>query len=295
MEIIDAHAHVYEYITGYGPRGEARPIGGGMVEWANGDREKFLSPAHGDKGFSAETLLRLMDEGGISRAVLLQACNYGFQNSYVAEAVRNHPDRFVGAGAFDPYAASAAEIFAHLTQNLGFRILKFEMSYGYGLTGYHPALKLDGAELAPHFAAAEAAGVAIVVDTGSLDTAGCQVEELCRLRDRHPKLALVLAHAFFPSLEDRDGRNAERLELVKRLAGERVYFDMTKATEGRFLRAVMDAVGAERMMWGTDCPGVFMHRTYRQLTESVMSLASFTEQELSHLMGGTAKRVYQMA
>ena len=292
MEIIDAHAHIYERLAGYGPRGEARAIGGGMVEWANGDRERFLNPDHGDTGFLAETLLSLMDASGVSRAVLLQAGNYGFQNSYVAEAVQKYPHRFVGACTLDPYAAEAGAIFRHLTQERGLRILKLEMSEGYGLTGYHPHLKIDGNETAPILAAAEAAGIAVVVDTGMLGTAGCQTEALCRVRDRHPDLTLVLCHGFFPS--PKDGRNGERLEMIKQLAGERVYFDMTKATEPSFLRAVMDAVGAERMMWGTDCPGVFIHRTYRQLIESVTSLEGFTERELNHLMGETAKKVYRM-
>ena len=54
MKIIDAHAHIYERLTGFGPRGEARAIGGGMVEWATGKREQFLRPEHGDTGFAPE-------------------------------------------------------------------------------------------------------------------------------------------------------------------------------------------------------------------------------------------------
>ena len=78
MEFIDAHAHIYERLTGFGPHGEARAIGGGMVEWATGRKERFLKPEHGEYGFSYAMLATLMEEGDIGHAVLLQGSNYGF-------------------------------------------------------------------------------------------------------------------------------------------------------------------------------------------------------------------------
>ncbi|MBP3397207.1 MAG: amidohydrolase [Clostridia bacterium] len=297
MEIIDAHAHIYERLTGYGPQGEARAIGGGMVEWATGKREQFLRPEDGDTGFAPERLLQLMDEGGIDRAVLMQACNYGFQNSFVAETVRKYPHRFVGAGALDPYCAAAADIFKNLTEDLGFRILKFEISAEYGLTGYHPDLAVDGPLFAPHLARAAELGLTVTVDTGIMGTASFQTEGLCRIRDRHPDLTLVVAHTLFPS--PADGRNEERLAWVRRLAGENVYFDVANLALHRepqrdYVRAAMDIVGADHMMWGTDCPGVFRKRSYRELVADVSDRDRFSETELTALLGGTAKRVYQM-
>ena len=115
MDIVDAHAHVYERLTGFGPRGEARAIGAGMVEWATGERERFLREEDGDTGFSPERLLRLMDEGGISHAVLLQGSNYGFQNSYIAEAVKNIPHASRGQA---PLTLSVQQhlLFSHTLQ-----------------------------------------------------------------------------------------------------------------------------------------------------------------------------------
>jgi hypothetical protein len=42
-------------------------------------------------------MLAAMDEAGIERSVLVQASTcYGHDNSYVADAVAAHPDRFAG-------------------------------------------------------------------------------------------------------------------------------------------------------------------------------------------------------
>ncbi len=295
MDIIDAHAHIYERLAGFGPRGEARAIGGGMVEWATGQRERFLREVDGDTGFSPERLLALMDEGGVSHAVLLQGSNYGFQNSFTAEAVRKYPKRFTGAGSFDPCCAAAPAIFKNLTENLGFRILKFEISERYGLCGYHPALQIDGTEFAPYLAKAEEMGLTVTIDTGAIDTASFQIDGICRVLDRHPRLTLVVAHTLFPSATD--GRNDERFALVEKMVRENLYFDITlknlNATPVRdYVRAVMDLVGADHMLWGTDCPGAFMKKSYREILDEICDTTLFSNGELCALLGGTAKKVY---
>ena len=292
--VIDAHAHVYERLTGFGPKGEARAIGGGMVEWATGDREPFLRPEHGDYGFSYDTLVSLMDEGGIDRAVLLQGSNYGFQNSYTREAVRKYPDRFVGAGTLDPYAAHAERIFENIVDGLGFRILKLEMSRTFGLCGYHPGFSIDSDVVAPILAEAERRGVTLTLDTGMITTESFQPDAICRVRDRYPELKMVLAHTLFPR---EDGRNPERLDLLGKLRGANVYYDVANCqlhlpSQRDYLRAAMDIVGADRIMWGTDCPGIFMKRSYRELVEDVCDTERFEPEELDLVLSGVAKKVY---
>ena len=78
MEFIDAHAHVYERLTGFGPRGEARAIGGGMVEWSTGVKERFLKAEHGDYGFSYDMLASLMNEGGPEINMIAHAITIAF-------------------------------------------------------------------------------------------------------------------------------------------------------------------------------------------------------------------------
>ena len=85
--IIDAHAHIYDILTGYGAKGEFRPIGNGRGVWANGKIERFLPEKYGDREFLAETLIALMDENGVDHSVLLQGGNYGFHNHYYSEVV----------------------------------------------------------------------------------------------------------------------------------------------------------------------------------------------------------------
>ena len=297
MAIIDAHAHIYEHLTGFGPRGEARALGGGMVEWANGDVEQLLRPEHGDKEFLPETLLRLMDEAGVSRAVLLQSPNYGLQNAFIAQAVTRFPDRFIGVGAFDPYCAEADRIFDNLTERLGFHSLKLDLSEHFGLTGYHPDFDLTVPLVDRYLSRCEEQHITVTVDTGTWGTASFRMDRLLTMLSRHPNLIFVVAHSLFPS--NIDGHNDERLAYIKQLARDNVFFDTASLHPNEhghhypYLRAVMDIVGADHMMWGTDCPGVFKHLDYTALIDAVRTSGYFTDTELTHLMHDTALRVYR--
>ena len=298
MEFIDSHAHVYERLTGFGPRGEARAIGGGMVEWSTGVKERFLKAEHGDYGFSYDMLASLMDEGGVSHSVLLQGSNYGFQNSYTAEAVRMHPDKYTGAGSFDPCARTANQIFDNLVNNLGFGILKFEMSDEYGLIGYHPDMRLDDKYFEPYLKAAEDMNITVVIDTGEFETKSCNVESIINVIKRHKSLNMVLAHAFFPH---DDQKNDYRLECIKQVKRDNVFFDVagflrpTDVSDSlTYFKKVMGIVGSDHVAWGTDCPGAFMRCSYSEMIEHICNNCGFTDTELSNLMSKTARHIYKI-
>lgn len=298
MEFIDAHAHIYERLSGFGPRGEARAIGGGMVEWATGEKERFLRPEHGEYGFSPEMLVSLMDEANISHAVLLQGSNYGFQNSFIAEAVKKMPDRLTGAGTFDPYAVNAKEIFDNLIDNLEFKILKFEISEMYGLVGYHPDLTVDGVVFEPFLRAAEDKNITVVFDTGEINTKSFQIEGIAKVSKRHKNLNIVVAHTLFPT---EDGMNEHRLELIKLLKRDNVFFDIAsllvpECDNQRFsyIKTVMGMVGSDHIAWGSDCPGVFRYYSYRQLIDNICNADCFTDTELINLMSKTARYIYKI-
>ena len=300
--IVDGHAHIYERLAGYGPRGEFRPLGGGKGIWATGLVEQFLPPEYGDTGFLAETLLRLMDETGIGHAVLLQGGNYGFHNDYTAEAARRWPDRFTAVGTADPFARYAMDIVRHLTRDLGMHALKFELSQSWGLTGYHPELRLDGPEFAPILEYADAAGLTVVLDMGPMGDASFRIDALRTAVRRYPRIQWVMTHCFFPK---NDGHNGERLAWMREFASDRFCFDIANLPlfgAGEypypavldFLRQAKEAVGADHLIWGTDVPGVLLRRRYSDLLHYMDDAGVFTPAELAAVLGGNAARVYRI-
>ena len=62
--------------------------------------------------------------------------------------------------------------------------------------------------------------------------------------------------------------------------------------QAEYLKALKGIIGAERMLWGTDVPGVLCRFSYKQLTDRVKESGIFHESELPLVMGENAKRVY---
>ncbi len=290
--IIDAHAHIYEILKGYGAKGEFRPLGGGRGIWATGKVEQFFPAEYGDVGFHAETLVRLMEENGVDHAILLQGGNYGFHNDYMAESAAKYPEKLTAVGAIDPYVLYADKIFDNLIERYRFKALKFEISSEWGLSGFHRDLKLTDDAFCRLLEKSDALGLTVAIDMGTMAMPSFDFDGFKTIVERYRNVLFVMTHCFFPN---NDGKNEERLEFAKSLTGDNFVMDFANVsleTQADYLRSLKNVIGAERMLWGTDVPGVLCKFTYKQLIDRVEESGIFTKTELPQVLGENAKRVY---
>lgn len=300
MKIIDAHAHVVQYISGFTSRGELRGIGGGMAKYADGQTFQMIPPELGEYGVSPEKLIEVMDKNGVEKAVLLQGQFFGFQNEYTAEAVKKYPDRFVGAGSYDPFCGKAEEVKKHLFGELGFKAVKFEVSNGSGLMAYHNPVDLDGEIMNKEYAYARDNGLTFVIDIGRPRNCCWQVEALASAIKKYPQVTFVICHLLAPQRED--------IKLLEEALGKlvmpNVYFDLASLahnqqpekypypTAVKHLETAKRVVGAEKLMFGTDMPGNLCRDTYAHLKDYITESGVFTEEELEKIFYSTADKVY---
>src|ERR1700759_4256610 len=95
MRVVDIHPHIISTDLQKYPRD---PLGGNQSVWSK------------ERPTNTEQLLAAMDAAGVAKAAIVQASTcYGFDNSYVADAVAQHPDRFTGVFSVDMLAADAPE------------------------------------------------------------------------------------------------------------------------------------------------------------------------------------------
>ena len=290
--IIDAHVHIYEILKGYGAKGEFRPLGGGRGIWATGKIEQFFPAEYGDLGFHAETLVKLMDEGGVDHAVLLQGGNYGFHNDYMAEEVAKYPDRLTAVGAIDPYALYAEQIFYNLVEKYHFKAMKFEISSEWGLSGFHKELKLTDGSFLRLFEKANALGLTVAIDMGTMAMQSFDFEGFKAVSEKYRNITFVMTHCFFPN---NDGKNEMRLDFAKNLTSDNVVMDFANVDligQAEYFKSLKKIIGAERMLWGTDIPGVLFRSSYRQLIDRVEESGVFTQAELPLVLGKNAEKVY---
>lgn len=300
MKIIDAHAHVVQCIAGTGSQGELRSCGGGRAAYATGNEFQVLPPEIGEYGASPEALLRVMDAHGVEKAVLLQGNYFGFQNLYTYEAVRAYPDRFAGAAAYDPFSAQADRIKTHLFGELGFRIVKFEVSSGSGLMANHPPLALDGEVMDREYRWAAERGLVFVIDIGKPRSVSWQVDALSRAVRRYPEMKFVVCHLLSPQLGD-GGLLRRSLD---KLALPNVWFDLAALclnsrpeewpypTARGYVRDAADTVGAERLLWGSDMPSAMTRDSYRHFIDFIALHPGLSGAEKEQIFSGGAERVY---
>ena len=299
MKIIDAHAHVFESLRGFNGKGEMIGIGGGEGRWASGEVCKMVPPDLGEYAFTYDTCYKLMRENGVQKAVLLQGNYYGFQNEYVKKAVETHPDMFIGAGCYDPFGLFADQVYDHITNDLKFKILKFECSSGCGLTSLHGRFSIKDV----FFPIAEKCmnnKQVIVLDLGSPGMESFQPDKVREIAQSFPELRIVICHLLAPKLKDEE----ELKRALNLLAINNVWFDISAIpfnvlpelfpypTGLKFIKDAKDIVGMDKLMWGTDLPSVLWYATYAQLRDYILKADFLTEEEKEKLFWKNAEYVY---
>lgn len=303
MKKIDAHAHIFERISSYTPLGELRPIGNGVCRWPTGDEMAIIPKGYGDKEFLVESLLRIMDEGGVEKAILLQGSLYGFQNEYTLEAQSKYPERFKAAVTLDPFSKNWERILDNLITTHKAKIVKFELSIGAGLMGYHDNFLLDDEVMDRIYRRmAQEENMTLVLDIGSPKMASCQPMAVDRIAKKYPNLNIVVCHLLAPSVEDGElVRNA--LPYFKH---ENVWVDLSALpwnvapeaypypTALEYIRMGKEILGHHKLVWGTDVPAVMTKFEFKELYQFIVDSGLFTETELEDVFYNNAKAAYYL-
>ena len=300
MKIIDAHAHIVQCIAGFGSQGELRAIGGGKAVYASGQVISMIPPELGEYDVTPEKVIALMDQHQVEKAVLLQGNYFGFQNEYTWQAMQKYPDRFTGAATYDPFCVQQEKIRRHLFEDLGFHILKFEVSNGSGLMSYHPPVPLDGEVMDEVYSYANQHHLVFVIDIGRAGNPCWQIEALRNAILHYPDMKFVVCHLLAPLPKD----EAAMTEGLKRLNLPNVWFDLAALpanqrpetypyeTAQHYLKIGKQIVGADRMMFGSDLPSTLCRDTYQHLVDYAMQSSVFTDAEKEMVFYQTADAVY---
>ena len=305
--IIDAHAHIMTRVRGTTARGPTRSLPWGKARWGD-ETIQLLPPFNERTSFPVESLLAQMDWAGVDRAVLLQGPFYGEANAYVAAAVSRFPDRFVGAFAPDPLAPDVKGQFIQCVEEYGLRIVKFELSEPTGLTGLYPDLRVDAPEFEWIYERAKREGLVITFDLGKIGSRAYQTEAVAAIAERYTDLTIVIAHLAQPPIgESQDAKLNEKWR-QQILLGRKpnVYFDLAALPAylrdydeypyqpaQDYIQHAAELIGAEKIMWGTDAPGLLTSGSYRQLLNYVRLHCDFlSDAEMAGVLGLNALRVY---
>ena len=302
MKFVDVHVHVVEHLRGFARRGEFRAIGGGRARWANGETVDLIPPELGEYDVRGEKLYPFLKAQGVERAVLLQGSFYGFQNEYSLEVARQYPDMFVPACTADLFARESMEVLERFVCREGVRIVKFEVSDGGGMTGYHEPFRLDGPRMARQVQLASENRCTLVLDIGGPGMDSFQPEAVAEIAKSHPDLKIVVCHLLAPTLAD----EAPFAEALRALRLENVWFDISAVpwnvfpetypypTANRYVAMARDTVGGKKLLWSSDLPSPLTRDSYTHLWDYLQAGGLFTQDELQDIYYNNAFAAYPL-
>jgi predicted TIM-barrel fold metal-dependent hydrolase len=306
--IIDTHAHIFIHMKGETGSGPTRSAGYGLVTLGN-RTIRLLPPLSEETTYTLEMLLHSMDWAGVDKVVLLQGPFYGDWNDYVAEAVKRHPDRLVGAAHLDPWATGFRDSLIKILDSGSYNAVKLECTPDTGLLSLHPQATLDADEVITLCEALQKNGLTLVFDLGSVGSPSYQTGNIRKIAQAFPSLKIVIAHLgqLKPDVEAIPAAFRLWEEQIDLGRLPNVWFDCAALpaylpeedypfpTAGRYIQMAVGRIGPRKVMWGTDQPGLLQHASLPQLVKMGMLHTSFLNPDDQALvLGKNALNAYSI-
>lgn len=272
--IVDTHVHVWEIDP---PR---YPIGPTAPGWKS-------MP---DEPGTADELIADMDANGVQWSVLVQTSWSTWDNGYIADSVARFPNRFVGHGLIDPLAPNNAEVARYWVKERGLVGFRFHPMY-------YPDQKVL---IRPENDALweELASLNAVIQ---FHTFANEADQIATIATRYPNMRLIIDHMGYPKVDEPMEAFAPIIDLSR---FDNIIFKLSDV-KGRskeefpyrdvhpFIKALLDAFGSQRTIWGTGYPG--HHRTkhnWLPLSDEIRlireGLPFVTPADADRILGGTA-------
>ncbi len=298
MKIIDSHVHVFKTLAGFGAKGELRAIGNGKAIWADGTIIDMIPKNYGDTTFEIDSLLSIMNENNVEKAVILQGGFYGFQNHYVKEAIDKYPNRFTGAVTFDPFCKNAKKLATLYLKEWNFKIVKFELSTGAGLMSCHSSFKIDNKMMMQYYQMINDSNATLVLDIGSPLMDSFQPEAVAQIAKNFKEMNIVICHLGAPTIKDFEHLK----EMLNILKLDNVYFDLSAIpwnvypevypypTAKKFILLAKEIVGIDKLLWGSDAPSPLTRDSYKHLWNYIEQI--FDEEDMGKILYKNSSKVY---
>ena len=246
-----------------------------------GEERQMLPPFMTDGQNTAERFLSNMDYAQVAAAVVTQEFIDGLQNDYLAEVSRNYPDRF--------FCFAMADY-----REPGF------LSVADGLMQRFKGIKVPAARLPKQFLndemmqmmhLMEERGILLGIELADGDAQVGQMEEIIQ---ECPKLRIAIGHFGMVT-------RPNWMSQIRLARHENVYVESGGITwlfndefypfpsAIRAIKEAADAVGMEKLMWGSDYPRTITAITYRMSYDFVVKSSELTDEEKRLFLGENAK------
>jgi predicted TIM-barrel fold metal-dependent hydrolase len=255
-DYIDAHVHVWTADV------KKYPL-------ASGFTIRDMKPA----AYLPEDLMRDAQKNGVNRIVLVQMSYYGFDNSFMLDTIRESPQVFRGVAVIDRRGKSPDAEMRKLAEEgvRGFRLYPGEIDSA-------SASGEEGLSKMFRCAAEERLGLCLLINPDELPA----VSQQCQKFPDAPVIIDHLARIGMGSpINESDVRALCALAKSPQVRVKvSAFYALGRAKPHHqdlapLIRHVYEAFGAQRLMWGSDCPFQLMDETYEDSVSLIRDRLEF--------------------
>jgi len=241
-----------------------------------------------------EQLMSTMKETGVAHAILVQPSLYGFDNSHIVDCFDRYPGRLLGVGMVDVRSMDVAD----------------KLSYWVGERGIHGIRLMPLAD--PEGGLLDQQGVRSVFELAahfdipiSLLVAPRHLAKVISLVKEYPNTKLIIEHLGRP--DDSEKKLMEAIQQLLQIASSpSVYVKLSGlhaiskesypySDTHPILHEIWRAFGSQRMLWGSDFPGVLKKGTYEEIIVLIQQRLSFlTVEDQERILAGTARELWKI-
>ena len=275
--LIDTHPHI---ISTDPVRYPITPLGGKRSKWSE------------ERPIDFAGLVASMDAAGVDKAAIVHSSTtYGYDNSYLADAIAGHRRRFAGVFSVDVRAADAPQTIGHWVD----RGLSGLRLFAAGSTvKASPAWIADPATY-PAWRRCAELGIPIAISV-RLDG----IPYLHDMLRRFPDVRVIMDHLMLTPIDD-GPPYAASAELFALADFPNVYMKLTTnnvrrsrsggATPETFFGQLVRAFGSGRITWGSNFPNE-TGTLAEQVAEVRRDLAFLAADDQHNILAGTAMSLY---
>ena len=284
--IIDAHAHLWLNVDTVMNGSAIHPLEPNRSRSLFfGEERQMLPPYMTDGQNTAERFLSNMDYAQVSAAVITQEFIDGLQNSYLEQVQRQYPDRFFCFAMAEFRKPGFLDEAKSLIRS-GFRGIKI------------PAARLEtqflNEEFMQLFRWMEQQDIILGIELADGDAQVGQLEEVI---SECPQLKMTIGH--FGMVTRPNWMSQIRLARHENVFVESggitwlfndEFYPYPSAIKA--IKEAADAVGMEKLMWGSDYPRTITAITYKMSYDFVTKSKELTDKEKQQFLCDNARRFF---
>jgi L-fuconolactonase len=265
--IIDPHVHVWKHDPKY--------------PFAEGARVP-------DRDAAPETLLALMNANGVSKTVIIQVIHYKYDNRYLADVLKQYPEKFQGVCRVDPLDPAAPDHLSRLTAQ-GFRGVRLSPAGNASGDWFHGPL------MPPLWKRCHELRVPMTVLAPIT-----RMPDVAALLEKTPDLTVVVDHMADCPIDQ--PAELEKLIALKRFPNVFVKISHTWSISKQaypwldaqeHVKRLYHSYGPQRLMWATDWPIIEGYSTYDKALSVVRDGMHFLNaDDLRWMLSKTVERVW---